>query len=246
MGKLDQKVALVTGGSRGIGAAIAWRLAADDASVAITYTRGREPAEQLVKEIAAAGGRAIALQADSADSNAVTRSVDETAKQLGGLDILVNNAGIGIFKPFEQFTDEDINQSFDVNVRGYMIATRAALKYLKSGGRIINIGSIVGERMMFQGMVLYSSTKGAVRMFTQALSRELGPRGITVNAVAPGPIDTEANPAAGPAADEQLKAIALGRFGHVDEVAPLVSYLASAESGYSTGSTFTVDGGVNA
>jgi 3-oxoacyl-[acyl-carrier protein] reductase len=143
-------------------------------------------------------------------------------------------------------TDEDIDRSFDVNVRGYMIAARAALKHLKPGGRIVNVGSIVGERMPFQNLVVYAATKGAVRMFTQALARELGPRGITVNAVAPGPIDTEANPAAGPAAAEQIMATSLGRYGRADEVSPLVAYLASAESGYSTGSTFTVDGGVNA
>jgi 3-oxoacyl-[acyl-carrier protein] reductase len=246
MSKLSKKVALVTGGSRGIGAAIAKRLAADGASVAITYTKGADAAAAVVKGIEAAGGKAIAIQADGANPGAVTAAVEKTVATFGGLDILVNNAGTAVPKPFEQTTLEEIDQMFNLNVRGAFVATQAALKHLKSGGRIITIGSCVGERMMTPGLVAYSATKGAVKMFTQGLSREVGSRGITVNNVQPGPIDTDLNPAAGDWAEPQLANTALKRYGHVDEVAALVSFVAGPEAAYITGANLTVDGGTNA
>jgi 3-oxoacyl-[acyl-carrier protein] reductase len=246
MSKLAKKVALVTGASRGIGAAIAKRLAADGASVAITYTKGADAAASVVKAIEAAGGKAIAIQADGVNPGAVTAAVEKTVATFGGLDILVNNAGTAIPKPFEQTTLEEIDQMFNLNVRGAFVATQAALKHLKSGGRIITIGSCVGERMMTPGLVAYSATKGAVKMFTQGLSREVGGRGITVNNVQPGPIDTDLNPAAGDWAAPQTAATALNRYGTVDEVAALVAFVASPESAYITGANLTVDGGTNA
>jgi 3-oxoacyl-[acyl-carrier protein] reductase len=246
MSTLAKKVALVTGGSRGIGAAIAKRLAADGASVAITYTKGADAAASVVKAIEAAGGKAIAIQADAANPGAVTAAVDKTVATFGGLDVLVNNAGTAIPKAFEQTTLEEIDSMFNLNVRGVFVATQEALKHMKSGGRIITIGSCVGERMMTPGLVAYSATKGAVKMFTQGLSREVGGRGITVNNVQPGPIDTDLNPAAGDWAAPQKAATALNRYGTVDEVAALVAFVASPESSYITGANLTVDGGTNA
>jgi 3-oxoacyl-[acyl-carrier protein] reductase len=246
MSKLAKKVALVTGGSRGIGAAIAKRLAADGASVAITYTKGADAAASVVKAIEAAGGKAIAIQADAANPGAVTAAVEKTVATFGGLDVLVNNAGTAIPKPFEQTTLEEIDSMFNLNVRGVFVATQEALKHMKTGGRIITIGSCVGERMMTPGLVAYSATKGAVKMFTQGLSREVGGRGITVNNVQPGPIDTDLNPAAGDWAAPQKAATALNRYGTVDEVAALVAFVASPESAYITGANLTVDGGTNA
>ena len=246
MSKLSNKVALVTGGSRGIGAAIAKRLAADGANVVITYTKGADAAASVVKEIERAGGKATAIQADATDAGAVNAAVEKTAKTFGRIDILVNNAGTAIPKPFEETTVEDIDHMFDLNVRGTLVATQAALKHMKNGGRIIMIGSCVGERMMTPGLVAYSATKGAVKMFTQGLSREVGARGITVNDVQPGPIDTDLNPAAGDWAVPQKAITALGRFGTADEVAALVAFVASPESSYITGANLTVDGGTNA
>ena len=176
MSKLSDKVALVTGGSRGIGAGIAKRLAADGAKVAITYTKGADAAASIVKEIESGGGKAIAIQADAADPNAVTAAVEKTVAVFGGLDVLVNNAGTAIPKTFEETTLEEMDRVIDINVRGVFVATKAALKHMKDGGRIITIGSCVGERMMTPGLVPYSATKGAVRMFTQGLAREVGDR----------------------------------------------------------------------
>src|SRR6266480_4288463 len=192
---LAGKVALVTGGSRGIGAAIAKRLAADGATVAITYAKEASAASAVVKAIELDGGKAVAIQADAADVEAVKGAVEKTVATFGQLDVLVNNAGTAIPKTFEETTLEEMDRVLDINVRGVFIATHAALKHMKSGGRIIMIGSSVGERVLVPGLVAYSATKGAVKIFTQALSRELGSRGITVNNVQPGPIDTELNPA---------------------------------------------------
>jgi 3-oxoacyl-[acyl-carrier protein] reductase len=244
--KLEGKIALITGGSRGIGAAIAKRLALDGANVAITYTKGRDAAALVVKEIEQAGRKAIAIQADAVDSTAVKAAVEKTFATFGRLDILVNNAGTAIPKAFEETTLEEMDQVISINVRGVFVATQAALKHMKSGGRIIMIGSCVGERMMTPGLVPYSATKGAVKMFTQGLSREVGSRGITVNNVQPGPIDTDLNPAAGDWATPQKAATALNRYGSVDEVAALVAFVAGPEASYITGANLTVDGGTNA
>jgi 3-oxoacyl-[acyl-carrier protein] reductase len=246
MSKLSNKVALVTGASRGIGAAIAKRLAADGANVAITYSKGADAAASVVKAIEAAGGKAIAIQADAADASAVKAAVEKTVATFGSLDVLVNNAGTAIPKTFEETTLAEIDSMFNLNVRGTFVATQAALKHMKSGGRIITIGSCVGERMMTPGLVAYSATKGAVKMFTQGLSREVGSRGITVNNIQPGPIDTDLNPAAGDWAAPQKAATALNRYGSVDEVAALVAFVAGPESSYITGANLTVDGGTNA
>ena len=243
---LTGKVALITGGSRGIGAAIAKRLADDGADVAITYSKGIDAAASVLKDIKRAGRKAIAIQADAADAVAVEAAVEETVATFGRLDILVNNAGTAIPKKFEETTLEEMDRVIDINIRGVFVATQAALKHMKSGGRIIMIGSSVGERVLVPGLVPYSATKGSVKIFSQALSREVGSRGITVNNVQPGPIDTDLNPAAGDWAVPQKAATALDRYGRVDEVAALVAFVAGPESSYITGANLTVDGGTNA
>jgi len=246
MNKLTNKVALVTGGSRGIGAAIAKRLAADGASVAITYAKDASAASAVVKAIELNGGKAIAIQADAADPYAAKAAVEKTVATFGRLDVLVNNAGTAIPKTFEEATLEEMNRVIDINIRGVFVATQAALKHMKDGGRVIMIGSSVGERVLVPGLVPYSATKGAVKIFSQGLSREVGRRGITVNNVQPGPIDTDLNPAAAEWAVPQKAVTALDRFGHVDEVAALVAFVAGPESSYITGANLTVDGGMNA
>src|ERR1700677_2957873 len=188
---LEGKIALITGGSRGIGAAIAKRLAADGADVAITYTKGSDAAASVVKEIEHAGGKAIAVQADAADPKAVKAAVEKTVATFGRLDVLVNNAGTAIPKPFEEATLEEMDRMIGINIRGTLVATQAALRYMKSGGRIISIGSCVGERNMTPGLTPYAATKAAIKMFTQGLAREVGSRGITVNNIQPGPIDPD-------------------------------------------------------
>ena len=243
---LAGKVALVTGGSRGIGAAIAKRLAADGASVAVTYSKGADAAASVVKEIERDGGKAIAIQADAADADAVRNAVERTVATLGRLDVLVNNAGTVIPVPVEETTLADFDRVFAVNVRGVFVATQAALKHLKPGGRIIMIGSCLGERVLMPGAAPYAATKGAVKMFTQGLARELGARGITINNVQPGPIDTDLNPASGEWAAGQKAAVPLDRYGHAVEVAALVAFVAGPESSYINGANLTVDGGTNA
>jgi 3-oxoacyl-[acyl-carrier protein] reductase len=245
-GKLAGKIALVTGASRGIGAAIARRLAADGASVSITYSKGAEAAASVVKAIEGAGGKALAIQADAVDAAAVKAAVEQTVATFGRLDILVNNAGTAIPKLFEEATLEELDRVINLNLRGVLVATHAALKHLGDGGRIIMIGSCVGERNMTPGLTAYGATKGGVKMFTQGLAREVGSRGITVNNVQPGPIDTDLNPAAGDWAAPQIANTALKRYGQVDEIAAVVAFVAGPEASYITGASLTVDGGTNA
>jgi 3-oxoacyl-[acyl-carrier protein] reductase len=245
-GKLEGKTALITGGSRGIGAAIAKRLAVEGANVAITYTKGADAASSVVKEIERGGRKAIAIQADATDAKAVNAAIAKAVATLGPIDILVNNAGTAIPKKFEDATLEELDQVIGLNIRGVFLATQAALKQMRNGGRIIMIGSCVGERNMTPGLAAYSATKGAVKMFAQSLSREVGSRGITVNNIQPGPIDTDLNPAAGDWATPQKANTALSRYGSVDEVAALVAFVASPEASYITGANLTIDGGTNA
>ncbi|MFD8491991.1 3-oxoacyl-ACP reductase family protein [Amycolatopsis sp. NPDC059657] len=240
---LDGKVALVTGGSRGIGAAVALRLAEDGADVAFTYQHNAELAAGIVDRIKQLGRRALAIQADSADAVAVTAAVDAVVAEYGGLDILVNNAGVGFVGAFDETALDDVDRVLAVNVRGVFVATQAAARELRDGGRVITIGSCVSDRVPGPGMALYATSKAAAIGLTKALARELGGRRITVNLVHPGPTDTDMNPADGPYAADQGSMTALGRYGEPAEVAATVSFLASAESAYVTGATLSVDGG---
>lgn len=240
---LSGKTALVTGGSRGIGAAIAKRLAADGAAVALTYVGTREKADEVVRAIAAGGGRALALRADSADAAAVKGAVAETARAFGRLDVLVNNAGVAVVAPLDRFSLEDFDRMVAVNIRGVFVAAQEAARHMGQGGRIITIGSVNADRMPFAGGSVYAMTKAAVAGLTRGLARDLGPRGITVNTVQPGPTATDMNPAQGPFAEAMKGLIALGRYGEADEIASLVAYLAGPESAFVTGASLTIDGG---
>jgi 3-oxoacyl-[acyl-carrier protein] reductase len=244
--KLEGKVALVTGGSRGIGAAIAKRLAADGATVAITYTKGADAAASVIDAIKRSGGKAVAVQADATEPGQVDAAVDKTVAALGKIDVFVNNAGTAIPKKFEETTLQELDRVIDLNLRGTFVATQAALKHMNEGGRIILIGSCVGERMMTPGLVVYAATKGAIKMFAQGLAREVGDRSITVNNIQPGPIDTDLNPASGDWAVPQKALTALNRYGDVNDVAALVAFVAGPEASYITGASLTVDGGTNA
>lgn len=235
--------ALVTGGSRGIGAAIVQRLADDGAAVAFTYGSSAVDAEKLVARVAEGGGTAVAIQADSADPEQVAGAVDSAVAQLSGLDILVNNAGIASFGDPESFPLEQFDRLVAVNVRGVFVAIQRALPHLGAGGRIVNIGSINADRVPGPGVSVYAMTKGAVSSLTRGLARELGSRGITVNNVQPGPIDTEMNPADSDFAQTLLPVTALGRYGHPRDIAGVVSYLAGPDAGFITGANWNVDGG---
>ncbi|WP_410608964.1 3-oxoacyl-ACP reductase family protein [Amycolatopsis sp. lyj-109] len=240
---LDGKVALVTGGSRGIGAATALRLAEDGADVALTYQHNAARAAEVVEQIKALGRRALAIQADSADAGAVSAAVQATVAEFGRLDVLVNNAGVGFVGAFTETALEDVDRVLAVNVRGVFAATQAAAGVLADGGRVITIGSCVTDRVPGPGMALYATSKAAMVGLTKALARELGPRGITVNLVHPGPTDTDMNPADGPYAADQRALTAFDRYGKPSEVAAAVSYLAAPASAYVTAAVLSVDGG---
>lgn len=245
MKNLSNQTALVTGGSRGIGAAIAKRLAKEGANVAITYNSSPERAESVVNGIKAAGGKALAIRADSRDPQAVMEAVDQAAAEFGGLQILVNNAGIAILKPVDEFTVEEFDLHTSVNIRAVFAGSKAALKYLQAGGRIITIGSCMAERVAGPGGSVYAMSKSALIGLTKGMARDLGPRGITVNLVHPGPIDTDMNPADGAGADWQRSINALNSFGTAEDIAGMVAFLASPDSGNITGAGFVVDGGTN-
>lgn len=240
---LTGKAALVTGGSRGIGAATALRLAQEGADVAITYVKGEDAARAVVAGIESTGRRGFAIRADAADAGDAAGAVERAADDLGGLDILVNNAGVGVLGPVEGLALADVDRVLDVNVRGAFLAAQAAAGRMGRGGRIVSIGSCVVQRVPGPGGTLYATSKAALVGLTKALARELGARGVTVNLVHPGPVDTDMNPADGPHAEAQAAATALGRYGSAGEVASLVAYLAGEEAAYVTGAEFSVDGG---
>lgn len=245
MTRLAGKAALVTGGSRGIGAATAFRLAQDGADVALTYERARDKAEAVAGEIRALGRKAVVLQADGADPAALTAAVDEAAAELGGLDILVNNAGIWHYGEVGSWKLDEIDRIIAVNVRAVIVASQAAAAHLPEGGRIITTGSCLAERVTEPGIALYAMSKAALIGFTKGLARDLGPRGITVNIIHPGSTDTDMNPADGDHAEAQRRRMAIPRFGEAGDIAGLVAYLASEEGRFITGAGIAIDGGVN-
>ena len=246
MKKLEGRVALVTGGSRGIGAAVVEGLARAGAQVALTYRSAEEAADEVVQRVEAARGHAKAYRVDSADAQEATGIVAKVVEDFGQLDILVNNAGISPTKPLHEVTDEDFDEVMHTNVRGVFVTSREASKVMQKGGRIINIGSVWGERMPLPGVSLYTMSKFAVAGLTRAWARDLGERGITVNNVQPGPIDTDANPANGEFAQMLAPMTALGRYGEPVDIAEMVTFLASPEAKYVTGASLNVDGGFNA
>ena len=244
---LKNRRALVTGGSRGIGAAIVKRLASEGAQVAFTYSNSPDKANEIVKTAQALGVQAMAIQADSADAVAVVAAVERTVKELGGIDILINSAGVLALGPIDDFKLADFDRTIAINVRAVFVATQAAVKHMKEGGRIINIGSCNAERMPFQGGAVYAMSKSALQGLVQGLARDLGARGITINNVQPGPINTEMNPDQSEFAEMLKKQfMAVPRYGTVEEVAAMVAYLAGPEAGYVTGASLTIDGGFNA
>ncbi len=243
---LSGKIALVSGGSRSIGAAIAKRLARDGAAVAITYSASPDKAQAVVDEIQVAGGRAIAIQADAGTPEAVRASVRQTVAELGGLDILVNNAGIAINAPIDEYRLEDYQRMIDVNITGVFLATQEAVRHMKNGGRVIHIGSSMTRYAAFGTASVYTLTKGAVSGFNRSLARDVGPRGITVNTVHPGPTDTDMNPASGPVAQIVGPGLAIGRYGRPSEIASVVAFLSGPDGSFVTGADIVADGGFTA
>ncbi|MDP3813467.1 3-oxoacyl-ACP reductase family protein [Pseudomonas sp.] len=240
---LNDQVALIQGGSRGIGAAIAQRLAAEGAAVAITYVSSPDKAAAVVHSIEAGGGRALAIKADSADAEAVRGAVRQTVEHFGRIDILVNNAGVLAIAPIEEFSLDDFDRTLAVNVRSVFVASQEAARHMRDGGRIITIGSTNAERMPFAGGSVYAMSKSAIVGLTRGMARDLGPRGITVNNVQPGPVDTDMNPDSGDFAEMIKGLMAINRYGRAEEIAAFVAYLAGPEAGYITGASLTIDGG---
>ena len=243
---LQHKRALVTGGSRGIGAGIVKRLAREGADVALTYVSRPEQANETVKAAQGFGVKALAIHADSSDAKAVSAAVERTVAEFGGIDILVNSAGVAAMAPIEDYRLEDFDRTVAVNLRAVFVATQAAVKHMKSGGRIINIGSCNAERMPFAGGAVYAMSKSGLVGLVKGLARDLGPRGITINNVQPGPTDTDMNPAKGDFAEMLLKFMAVPHYGSSDDIAAMVAYLAGSEAGFVTGASLTIDGGFNA
>ncbi|MGH6760838.1 MAG: 3-oxoacyl-ACP reductase family protein [Phyllobacterium sp.] len=240
------KVALVTGGTRGIGAAIVRRLAGKGADIAFTYAASDQAAENLAQELKAQGARVLSIKADSRDPAAIRGAVEQAAKELGRLDILVNSAGVFYAGPIEDVTLEEIDDTLAIHTRAVFVASQAALAYMGSGGRIISIGSCFAQRVPYGGVTLYAMSKSALIGFTKGLAREVGERGITVNIVDPGSTDTDMNPADGPTVDAELELMAIKRYAKPEEIAAAVGYLASAESSFITGASLAIDGGFTA
>lgn len=246
MSTVNKKVALVTGGSRGIGAAIVRRLAADGMAVAFTYVKSAEKAQQLVSELEQKGSEVLAIQADVASAAEMAAATEKAAARFGNIHVLVNNAGVAVSKPYEEYTPEDYNYTMTVNVQAPFFTTQAVLKKMPDGGRIINIGSCLADSVPGPGITLYAMSKSALTAYTKGLARDLGSRNITVNLIQPGSTDTDMNPANGPAADFQRSRMAIPRYGKGADIASLVSWVAGDESGFVTGAAFTSDGGANA
>lgn len=243
---LSGQVAFVQGGSRGIGAAIVKRLARDGAAVAFTYVSSASKAEELVATITAAGGKALAIRADSADAVAVQHAIRQSVTRFGQLDILVNNAGVLVWGHLEELTLDALDRTLAVNIRSVFVACQEAAHHMGKGGRIINIGSTNADRIPMAGGSVYAMSKSALVGLTKGMARDLGPRGITVNNVQPGPVDTDMNPADGESAEQLKGMMALARYGKDDEIASFVAYLAGPEAGYVTGASLTIDGGFSA
>lgn len=243
---LSGRVAFVQGGSRGIGAAIVKRLAREGATVAFTYVSSPDKADEVVEAITTAGGQAIAIRADSADAEALQQAIRQTVNSFGKLDILVNNAGVLAMGSLEELSLEDLDRTLAVNVRSVFVASQEAARHMNDNGRIINIGSTNAERMPFAGGAIYAMSKSALVGLTKGMARDLGARGITVNNVQPGPVDTDMNPADGDFAELMRSMMAIGRYGKDEEIASFVAYLAGPEAGYITGASLTIDGGFSA
>lgn len=243
---LQGKKVLVTGGSRGIGAAIAQRLAQEGADIAFTYYSREEDAEKTAKLVREAGRKAVAIRADSADPQAVIGAVQHTVQELGGIDILINNAGIGTFAPVDSVSLSELDRIWAINVRAVFLASQEAIKHMPSGGRIINISSCNAERMPFAGGSIYAMSKSALTGLVKGLSRDLGPRGITINNIQPGPVATEMNPEDGEFSDLMKSATAVSRYSMPEEIAAFAAYLAGPETDFITGASLNIDGGLSA